>query len=290
MSLQKARISLPWRTAAWAACVYLSAGVFLSAADVPTTLPGAVPATQPSVPTSPEFGPAAPPVFGPATQPAEPTPAETAASIKSWFADLANSDAAVRSDALTNLMGLSRDDLETLKAVVEESRPLAPAQASVLRQIVTQVYLAGEHYEGHQTLGFLGIKMEQTVVGFRDVLSGAGSLPSGGVVIIERMPGFPGARMLRDGDVILSILDHPNTPMSDPENFRTLVTSIGAGNIVHFQLLRQGQVIHVDVKLDPRPIEADQGFGITDLLERRRERADEFWNTHFAALVKEGVS
>lgn len=227
---------------------------------------------------------------GPATRPADLAPDAIAATIKTWFSDLANPDAAIRSDALTKLMCLESGDLPILKKVVEESRPLVPAQASVLRQIVTQVFLSGENYEAHAEVGFLGVRMEQTSVSFRDILSGTESLPSVGVIIVERMPGFAGARMLRDGDVVLSIVDRPNTPVTDPDSFATLIRSLGSGTAVQFQILRQGQVIRVAVKLDPRPIEADQGFGISELLERRRERVEEYWTAHFAVLVKEGVS
>jgi hypothetical protein len=231
------------------------------------------------------------PATAPATQPANTPPADASASIKTWFADLASSDAAVRSDALTNLMSIRADDLPTLKTVVEESRPLVPAQSSVLRQIVTQVFLSGETYEAHDDTGFLGVRMEQTRVSFRDTVIGRnGTVPTVGVIIVERMPGFAGARMLRDGDVILSILNRPDTPISDPEGFATAVKSLGGGKIAHFQLLRDGQVIHVDVKLDPRPVEAAQGFAPIELLERRRVSAEDYWTANFAALVKEGVS
>jgi hypothetical protein len=224
------------------------------------------------------------------TQPADTRTIDDLAAIKSWFSDLASADGTLRDDALTNLMGLKSSDLPALKQVVEESRPLVPAQASVLRQIVTQVFLSGEHYEGDPAAGFLGIRMEQTAVSFRDPALPDAPVTNAGVVIVERMPGFAGARMLRDGDVILAILDRPDAPLRDPQDFALAVKDMGAGATVHFQVLRRGQVIRAAVKLDVRPLEANQGFGMNDLLERRRLRADEFWAGHFALLVKEGVS
>src|SRR4051812_38654450 len=67
--------------------------------------------------------------------------------IPSWFADLANRDASVREQARVNLMGISRNDLEQLRAIVEKSRPLAPSQAMELRDIVQQVFQATEPYQ-----------------------------------------------------------------------------------------------------------------------------------------------
>ena len=211
------------------------------------------------------------------------------AAIKASFADLANSDSALRAEALVRLMSLKAEDLPTLKKVVEASRPLLPAQACVLRQIVTQVFLSGEHYEGNPAAGFLGIRMELTAVTFREAAAEDARVATAGVVIVERMPGFAGARTLRDGDVILSILDRPDAPVRELQDFATVVREMGAGATVHFMILRQGQVIRVAVKLDPRPLEAD-GFGMTDLLDRRRARAEEYWATHFASVVKESVS
>ncbi len=224
------------------------------------------------------------------TQPADSRAADELAPIKAWFTDLASKDSTLRDAALTNLMGIKASELPALRQVVEESRPLVPAQASVLRQIVTQVFLSGEHYDGDPAAGFLGIRMEQTVVSFRDPAQGESPVTNAGVVIVERMPGFPGARMLRDGDVILAILDRPDAPLRDPQDFALAVKDMGAGATVHFQILRRGQIMRAAVKLDVRPLEANQGFGMNDLLERRRLRADEFWATHFASLVKEEVS
>ena len=228
----------------------------------------------------------------PATQPSAPQtqPAGHTDSIKRSFADLANSDPAVRSEALTQLMGLSADDLPTLKKIVHECGPLAPAQASVLRQIVTQAYLAGEDYHGDPAVGFLGVRMEPSTVVFHDVVTGAATASKPGVVIVERMPGFTGARMLRDGDLILTIVDRPDTPLQDSAEFALAVRQFKAGDMIHFQVLRQGEVIVVSVKLDPRPTEADPNFGITDLLDARRKRADEYWVTDFAPLVNESFS
>lgn len=227
----------------------------------------------------------------PATRPSEQT--DSIIQIKTWFGDLASPDAKVRSEAQAALMGLTTDQLPAVRKAVEESRPLLPSQASVLRQIVTQVFLSGEHYDGVATEGFLGIRMEEARVTFNDdAPANTGHTPITGVVIIERMPGFAGARVLRDGDVVLGIEEFPNTPLRRPQDFATAVRDKGAGTQLHFQVLRQGQVIRLAVKLDPRPFDANIGFGgsMEDLLERRRIATEEYWGKNFAGLLREKVS
>ena len=114
-----------------------------------------------------------------------------------------------------------------------------------------------------------------------------------GVVIVERMPGFCGARMLQDGDVILGLVERPTIQIRGPTEFSLAVRSMGAGQTVTFLILRQGQVIRVPVTLDPRPDAADFVPGavspMKDLLDERDKTAREYWEKEFAPLVKEGV-
>jgi hypothetical protein len=228
----------------------------------------------------------------PSTQPvaADTQPVEHARFIRQWFADLANADPAIRADAMTHLMGLASSDLITLKNVVREYGPIEPAQATVLRTIVTQAFLAGEDYHGKPDVGFLGVRMDTTGTGFHDVTTGATTKAKPGVVIVERMPGFAGARMLRDGDVILALRDRPDTPLGDTNQFSDAIRQFKPGTIVHFQVLRQGEITDVPIKLDSRPLEADPGFGMDEFIEARQRRADEYWSSDFAPLVKESVS
>ena len=81
----------------------------------------------------------------PSTQPAAQFAADSPA--RTWFAQLASMDDAKRDDARTGLMGLTRDDLPSLRALVDESRPLAAAQVAALHEIVLQLFLSGEPYE-----------------------------------------------------------------------------------------------------------------------------------------------
>lgn len=226
---------------------------------------------------------------GAATRPADKP--DRGAQIKKWFADLASPDAVVRNNALVELLGLSSSDLPTLKKIAEASRPLAPSQAVVLRQIVTQVYLSGKTYDSDPASGFIGIRLDLTVVSVHEAPNGE-SVPVRGIVVAERMPGFAGSRTLRDGDVILGVVDRPSVAVQDAQSFSLVIQTMGAGATVHLQVLRQGAVIVVPVRLDPRPVAADPRlFGpMDDLLEERRSSAEHYWQTHFAPIVKEGVS
>jgi len=232
-------------------------------------------------------------VAAPTTQPSQ--VADPAAQIKTWFANLASPDADRRSEAFDNLMGLSPDELPRLRKVVEQTRPLAPAQAAVLREIVTQVFLSGQPYEIEPAGGgFLGIHL----AAISDTFSprGPDDLPvrRGGILVLEAIPGFVGARALRENDIILSIIDRPNVQLLDRVSFALAVTGMGAGAIVHFQVLRQGRIIEVSAKLSHRPAAATEAAMFTDAMDRlilNRSRAvDEYWQKSFAAFFREAVS
>src|SRR5437660_7649051 len=83
---------------------------------------------------------------GPATAPATTQPAavQSIASIKRLIAELAADNYPARDRARLALMGLQRSQLGALRDAVKQSLPLEPSQVFVLREIVTQVYLAGD--------------------------------------------------------------------------------------------------------------------------------------------------
>jgi hypothetical protein len=245
---------------------------------------------------------AAPPRPAPATRPAA-LPRDPAAQMARWFADLGHSDPRVREAARISLMGLPRKDLPKLERLVRDSVPLVPSQAVVLRDIVTHVFLSGEKYESSSGDGFLGVRPGEANLNFREpplqdplpeqIPFGPPSDPGAvcGVVIIERMPGFAGARSLQDGDVILSMVEQADLQIRVALQFTQVVKSAGAGKTVHFQILRQGQIVVVPVTLDARPDAAEfPQTTMQALLNDRKAAADEYWETTFAPLLKEGVS
>jgi hypothetical protein len=232
-----------------------------------------------------------------------------------WFADLASADGKVREASKVSLMGLGRDDLPALRKLVEQRRPLLPSQAVVLKDIVTQMYLSVDTFDravnGRE--GFLGIRPAEVSVGARQPDDQAGQQPAQlvpnapfpggfetvdpnqvcGIMVMDRMPGFAGARALQNGDVILGIVERPKIQFRGAIDFSGAIRALGAGETVHFEVLRQGQIIHVEVTLGPRPDDADPVPGgispIQKLLERRAKEVNDLWESQFAPLLEEGV-
>jgi hypothetical protein len=223
----------------------------------------------------------APTTLGPAT-----LPASEAASMGRWLSDLASSDSATRESARVQLMRLNRDDLPALEKWVEHARPLAPSQAVALRQIVQEVYLAGEEYEKKENQGFLGIMMDAASLSNRDLPRQNDHEAAPGVVVADRIPGFCASRMLVDGDVILGTTDPPHV-FNSPADLQTVIVASDPGTIIHLQVLRHGQVIDVPLKLDCKPIEADGELATENFRLRRAEKFNDYWRASFAPLLKE---
>jgi hypothetical protein len=217
----------------------------------------------------------------------EPQEQPERAAIKQWFAELGDADAPVREAARRNLMGMRREDLAAFRDTVRESLPLVPSQAAVLRQIVTHVFLAGEPYFTTRTEGFLGVKMQETSVRLPAAHGAELVAPAVGVVIVERMPGFVGARMLLDGDVILGVVERPDVRTLGMYEFQMVVKGVSPGTVIHFQVMRQGQVVRVPIAPDPRPVDAD--VNMQNLTYTRQRSADDFWEKVFSPVVKDGV-
>src|SRR4051812_793365 len=145
-------------------------------------------------------------------------PAASDAIAKAW-AELTHRNPAVRESARLKLMAMDANQLPAFRKLVAASRPLAPSQAVALREIVTQVFLAGRTYEAGSRDGFLGVRLGDVTINLRaDAVElppdqpFAANEPDGahGVVIVERMPGFCGARAFQDGDIILAIDERPD--------------------------------------------------------------------------------
>lgn len=263
------------------------------------------------------------PKVGPDASAADPA-AQLEASIAKSFAELADSDADVRESARAALLAIERRQLPVLKQVVARARPLLPSQAAVLRGIVTHVYLSGEPYDAEPDLGFLGVRMQPTAVNLQQLQRAAGErgefdfdpdavvepgeppppppvpipdvgerfgLPRMGVVIVERIPGFVGARLLRDGDVIVGLADRPGLQFTTAADFTEAVRNTRPGRPVHLLLLRRARLMKVSVPLDHRPTAAGHiNNGPMDELDRfRRGKAEAYWRDAFAPMLAEGV-
>ncbi len=211
-------------------------------------------------------------------------PTETNQRLQRLFDDLAHKDADVRERARIELMGLDRVELALLRQVVERSRPLLPAQALGLREIVMQAYLAADPYPGDNNTGFLGVQLGN--VSMEEGEDGQ----SEGVLITGRIIGFAGYRMLHTGDIVLRVMQHPNAVLRSHAHLATLIRTFPAGAVVRLEVLRQGQVIQVPLRLDARPLELQEAMDLDNFQWRRNERFHHYWNRTFAPLLAEEVS
>jgi hypothetical protein len=286
--------------------------VVVSAAAVATLAPAFL-----STASAADPSPVAPP---PQTRPAAAVaeaPADVTAAMRRAFTELAAPSAEVREAARSTLMSLERRYLDDLRALVERSRPLRPAQASALRQIVAHVYLSGDPYDADERAGFLGVRAQQIALTSADNagvgrpaagndtgvggVGGGGAgvaagepddsvpLPGVGMVVVSRLPGFVAHRVLLDGDVILGIVEKPKVSFVDRFAFTNAIKSMDAGDTFHLSILRRGRLRKVELQLGRRPAIVNNDLA-GDVFERDRQaRADAYWREAFAPLLPEAV-
>lgn len=207
--------------------------------------------------------------------------------LQQWLDDLAHRDADVREAARIHLMGISRDELRAFRDIVDNAQPLLPAQAVALREIVLQAYAAGEPYDEDRSQGFLGVELRTAQL--------PGEHPEGiqqqsGVLIVSRLLGFCGYRMLQEGDIVLGVMDQPNARTGDFIDLSTIIRGTEAGATIHLEVYRRGRIISVPVTLDARPTDLARFQNLDALRSVRFRRAYDYWRQHFAPLVEQGVS
>jgi hypothetical protein len=272
--------------------------------------------------TAPAPAPAAP---APADENLVPTTLPSQASAKpasekdvqQWFGDLAASDAAVRDRAYSAMLGMTRADLPVLRRIIEHARPIAPSQRAPLREVVTHVFLSGEPYPAEPKAGFLGLLIPTLesvdvrgddkadddddspapqpppgIININDVIGGPlmQVAASTGVPIEYRIPGFCAFRSLREGDVILGIVRPVPRRLREWGELSPTVIRFHAGDTVTFEVLRQGKLIEVPIKLDARPLVPNENAWMTEILPAREAAAEEYWMTNFAPLVEDHAS
>ena len=209
--------------------------------------------------------------------------------VQNYFEQLADSDPAKRDEARTALMGLRRDQLATLRHIVESNQPLAPAQAAALREIVIHVFLAGDPYRQNIRSGFLGAMLrEEEMAPLATTPDEAAPVPPKdgvvGVVITEAIEGFCANRFLRAGDIILGVIGSDFYPTPQSGDLTLRVQDVSPGDPITLQILRQGKVIRVTFKVDARPFAAESGE-MTEFRNERMERAREYWHRVFEPAV-----
>ena len=251
-------------------------------------LPGRV-ATTLSVLLAIALSPAPTRAAEPATRPAAESSGQP--SMAKWFSDLASTDPRTREKARDALMCLNRNDLPRLQELLRRTPRLAPSQVIALREIVQEIYLAGEPYAKDTTggveHGFLGITMDQVDSPQQDQQQPNDNGQSPGIIVAGRFSGFGAGRTLHDGDVILGSLD-PDKVFNNANALKQAISGADPGVVIRLKVLRHGQIVVVPVVLGSMP--KDLTPESADSFRRERaERFDEYWRESFAPLLKESV-
>jgi hypothetical protein len=233
--------------------------------------------------------------FADSASPPATAPVDEQSILNGALVQLSDRDPAVRQAAREQLMGLSATDLPALRTAIEQLRPLPPGVANALRDIVEHVYLAGENNDGDVNHGFMGI----TMTNWQSVIADDGSDPPEpvGVVVEMRLPGFDGYRMLRDGDIILSIPAEGIEPLRvrSPQTVMATVGNLTAGSRVRLDLIRNGRRLQTTVTLDARPADLgrnaqQQQVNPADYRQALEAKAEAFWIARFASVVDDSTS
>jgi hypothetical protein len=214
------------------------------------------------------------------------TPALRAGSqLQSLIAQLASDDPHQRETAVYDLMGLKRKDLPDLRAAAISQSPLLPGQVTALRQIVMQVFLAGEPYriDPDELCGFMGVNFGTVDIDRRS---------SDGITVADCIPGLPAYRVLRPGDMIISILNWPKLPLRTANDLMRAIMYLDAGQTVRLEIMRSGHPMIVDIQLDFRPDfrpaeYRSLGIEMSDInnwIENRRQKAQAYWDANFAVI------
>jgi hypothetical protein len=205
--------------------------------------------------------------------------AATLDHLQSLISQLASDSPQLRASALNDLMGLNRKDLPLLREAALSQCPLLPAQISGLRQVVPQVYLAGEkfNYDPTDPRGFLGVQF----------LLIEPSKSFQGVLILDRIRGFPAFRYLQPGDVVVSFLDFPQLHMRNSMDFISAAQLVHPGQLLRLGIVRHGQTLSVAIPMDFRPLALSDDKLKPDLdtwILERDKRAQAYWDQEFSII------
>jgi hypothetical protein len=204
--------------------------------------------------------------------------------LREYVAQLGSDDSQVRENALDHLMDLKSKDLPALRSAAISQAPLTPGQIAGIRQVVTEVFLAGESYrvDPDSLGGFVGLHWDTGNAESTD-----------GVLVGERLPGFAAYRSLRSGDIIRGFADWPALKVINSSDVTRIVRSLPPGETVRLEVQRYGRLIVVPIVLDFIPADAPTDPGIVPAtieawlrhwLADRSAKAEDFWNREFAVI------
>lgn len=255
------------------------------------------------------------PTTKPTTAPARPTDARidgtatlghcTVATLADQIRHLDSPDQDSRQRTRELLMSLSPDELPLLRDAVKSVVPLSPVQLTLLRDVVCQI--AAEPQEDvedqapnrpdavipvgpvrrtapiAQPTACLGV----TLTGDGE---GGSSEPNIGAVVEQRILGYVGYRMLRDGDVIDSIQVPGSDAVKLPDliALQNAVLLLSPGTVVTLGVERAGRHLLISLALDARGADlrrAAEASVVANLIEQQIEKGNAYWSQQFAPVV-----
>jgi hypothetical protein len=125
---------------------------------------------------------------------------------------------------------------------------------SVLRRLVSDIY----EFEGE---GYVGIRMKDEAM----LLPGQGEEPVAVLQVMDVMPDSPAAKGgLLAGDTIVSLQQAGWKRLPASDDFRNRIKSIKPRSLVTLQVLREGQLVEIEIRLARRPAAAENPFVMPD--------------------------
>jgi hypothetical protein len=213
--------------------------------------------------------------------PAQPTTGPSSQEMRRWVGQLDDADPEIRESAAQSLMALSGDDLPALREAALSQRPLTGAQLTALREAVMQVFLESQAYPSDITRGFLGLHWPLSDIEHPDKYDT-------GVIVADRIPGFGAYRLLRSGDVIVKLVDFPNSDLHTRGGLTFPIASMHPGDVLRLHVLRGGRVIKVSVVLAALPLALlNNPDRYQSWLDGRMHEAEQYWNDSFGPLLRE---
>jgi len=202
------------------------------------------------------------------------------AQLTKWFNQLADREPSIRADAKRQLMGIEPGELNLLKEVVTAAVPLRPAQIDPLQDVVVHIRTREAILKRPRLdTGFLGVSLPFLAA------EDDQSTPTG-VPILTRLRGFVAYRLLENGDIILAI--GPGNELRNtftPNQLRTIVSSLKAGDEVSVQVQRGSQTLTVKFNLDAPPATDDAERGVQGVVNDAEHDADAYWEKTFLPLI-----
>jgi hypothetical protein len=209
-------------------------------------------------------------------------------TVNRWLTELGNREAAVRSAARRELMGLQPSELPLLRELALAAKPLELEQVQALRDIVIYVKAREQILDPKPTSrAFLGLRWPPLLLAnnFDDE-----ELVDVGVPVLQRVAGFVVWRYLEEGDILLA--------MGRPDALELLrrrvdilnaVRGLQPGEMIEMRVLRGASIINVRFPIDSFPRVLDPE-AVNTFAAKAEAAGRAYWDEQFAQLLPDEQS